>query len=242
VIELSVIIPVYNEAAVIGRTLEGLKRTLRPSHEILVVYDFDEDNTLPVVQEFIKNRDGIRLVKNCYGRGPVNALRTGFEAAQGRAIAVTMGDSSDDPETLNAMYALLQKCFDLVCGSRYMPGGSQVGGPRLKSLTSRLAGRSLRLLTGIPTADVTSAFKMYRRELLRNIAIKSDGGFEVSMEITVKAFLQGYRITEVPTTWRDRSGGESKFRMWKWLPKYLRWYAFALWEIARGGRKPQAHA
>lgn len=117
-----------------------------------------------------------------------------------------------------------------------------MGGPRLKSLTSRLAGRSLRLLTGIPTADVTSAFKMYRRELLRNIAIKSDGGFEVSMEITVKAFLQGYRITEVPTTWRDRSGGESKFRMWKWLPKYLRWYAFALWEIARGGRKPQAHA
>ena len=74
-----------------------------------------------------------------------------------------MADLSDDLNDINAMYQLIEKRdFDVVCGSRYMRGGRQIGGPPLKSLISRTAGLSLHFLTGIPTHDATNNFKMYR--------------------------------------------------------------------------------
>jgi hypothetical protein len=87
---------------------------------------------------------------------------------------------------------------------------------------------SLHWLAGVPTHDATNSFKMYRRSLLERIRIESEGGFEIGMEILIKAHLLGCKIGEVPSTWRDRSGGESKFRLWKWLPNYLHWYFVAL--------------
>jgi dolichol-phosphate mannosyltransferase len=63
---------------------------------------------------------------------------------------------------------------------------------------------------------------------LRSVTIESTGGFEVGLELSVKAYLQGRRLGEVPTTWRERSSGESKFNVRKWLPSYMRWYFFLL--------------
>jgi hypothetical protein len=57
--------------------------------------------------------------------------------------------------------------------------------------------------------------------------VESRGGFELNLELTVKAFLAGYRIAEVPSTWSDRTSGQSRFRLFKWLPMYLRWYLYA---------------
>jgi hypothetical protein len=69
---------------------------------------------------------------------------------------------------------------------------------------------------------------MYTKTVLDSIEIQSRGGFEVGMEITIKAFFKGYKITEVPTVWQDRSAGESRFRLLKWVPKYIHWYLFAI--------------
>jgi hypothetical protein len=118
--------------------------------------------------------------------------------------------------------------YDIVCASRYMRGGQQIGGPWLKKLLSRLAGVSLHWLIGFPTHDATNAFRAYRRSVLAETPIESQGGFEYSLEITAKAFAAGRRITEVPSTWRDRSAGQSRFKLRAWLPQYLRWYFFAL--------------
>jgi hypothetical protein len=109
-----------------------------------------------------------------------------------------------------------------------MQGGQQIGGPRVKKLLSRAAGLSLWHLAGVPTHDVTNSFKMYTSRVLRSIEIESTGGFEIGMEVVVKAHAAGFRIGEVPATWRDRTAGRSRFRLWKWLPHYLRWYAFAI--------------
>ena len=87
-----------------------------------------------------------------------------------------------------------------------------------------MAGISLHFLSGITTHDVTNSYKMYRKNLLENIKIESVGGFEVGMEITVKAYLKGYKIKEIPSEWFDREAGESRFKMWEWLPHYLHWY------------------
>lgn len=139
-------------------------------------------------------------------------------------MLVTMADASDDPATIPAMCEKLAEGYDLVCASRYMPGGRQVGGPIVKSFLSRVAGLSLHRLAGIPTHDATNSFKLYRRCLLEEIVIESRGGFEIGLELTVKSHLRGYRIAELPTTWRDRCEGTSNFKTVRWLPHYLKWY------------------
>jgi hypothetical protein len=108
-----------------------------------------------------------------------------------------------------------------------MEGGRQIGGPPLKTFLSRTAGLTLHWLAGLPTRDVTNSFKMYRTGFIQKLRFESTGGFEIGMEAVVKAYVSGGRIAEVPSTWTDRVAGTSRFRLWRWLPKYLRWYLYA---------------
>jgi dolichol-phosphate mannosyltransferase len=227
---VEIIIPVYNEGENIVRTLEEIGSNISHPHRILIVYDFEADNTLPPLQRFIERtgHTGIRTEKNHYGKGALNAIKSGFEAAKEELCLVCMGDLSDDMSAVGPMLTMMDQGCDIVCGSRYMRGGKQIGGPFLKGFLARLAGLSLHYIAGVPTHDVTNSFKMYRRSFLQKLKIESQGGFEIGMEILVKAHLMGYKISEVPSTWRDRSGGESKFLLWKWLPSYLHWYFLAL--------------
>jgi glycosyltransferase involved in cell wall biosynthesis len=224
--ELTIIIPVYNEAGNIKSTIDRIEKQVTISHEINIVYDMDEDTTVPVVQEIAGNyKNAIQLVKNKYGRGVLNAIKTGLENTKTEFVIVTMADLSDPPEVMNTMLQQARKeKVDLVCASRYMKGGKQYGGPLLKGMFSRVAGISLHWFTGIPTHDISNSFKMYRKSMLDTITIESSGGFEIGMEITVKAFVAGYKIGEVPTEWHDREEGISNFKLWKWLPHYLHWY------------------
>jgi dolichol-phosphate mannosyltransferase len=223
---LSVVCPVYNEGENIGRLLDQLARGIALPMEVLLVYDRDDDDTLPAARSSAVPFD-LRLVKNRLGHGALNAIKTGFLEARSDAVLVVMADLSDDLGAVGPMYRLFENGYDVVCASRYMPGGSQIGGPALKKFLSRMAGLSLHLLAGVPTRDVTNSFKLYRASFLRSLTLESSGGFEIGMEIVVKAFVGGGRIAEVPSRWTDRVAGKSRFRLWKWLPNYLRWYAYA---------------
>ena len=204
--------------------MEAIQAAVTIPHELLIVYDFEEDPTVPVARRLAVRWPHLRPLLNELGSGVLNALKVGMREARGDSVLVTMADGADDPSTIMPMHATLLAGYDLVCASRYMRGGRQVGGPLVKSLLSRLAGLSLHLLAGVPTHDATNSFKLYRRGLLLNIPIKSTGGFEVGLELTVKAYLNGYRIAEVPTIWRDRTTGSSNFKLLRWLPNYLKWY------------------
>lgn len=229
-ISLNIVIPVYNEGDNIVTTLREIQNKVDIPNIIHIVYDFDEDNTLPPLKQFIQNENinNIELVKNKYGRGALNAIKTGFESFDDGAILVMMADLSDDLYQVKVMFDKLNEGYDLVCGSRYMKGGDQIGGPKFKSLLSKTAGISLHYFTGIPTRDVTNSFKLYTKKVLNDLEIESNGGFEIGIEIFVKAYLKGYRISEVPSIWRDRAAGESNFKLWKWLPNYLHWYFYAI--------------
>jgi glycosyltransferase involved in cell wall biosynthesis len=194
---------------------------------VLIVYDMDDDDTLPAVRALAL--PGVELIRNRHGRGVLNAIRTGIDDAQSEIVIVTMADLSDDLSIAPRMVEMIRAGeADIVCASRYMKGGRQIGGPLLKRFLSRVAGLSLHLLTGIPTHDATNAFRAYRTSLLREIPIESTAGFEYSLEITVKAFARGRRIAEVPSTWRERQAGTSRFALMRWLPHYLRWYVYAI--------------
>ncbi len=229
---LQIIIPVYNEGENIIKCLGQIEAKIITPHRIFIVYDFDEDSTIPAVNGFIgeQNAKNIFLIKNQYGKGVLNAIRSGFDSTKDGVVLVVMADSSDDLSIVDSMFGEINQGYDIVCGSRYMKGGSQVGGPRFKKLLSRIAGISLHLITRIPTHDITNSFKMYRKSVLNNIEIESNGGFEIGMEIVIKAFSKDYKITEVPSTWKDRVAGKSRFRLLKWLPQYIRWYLYAIRE------------
>jgi dolichol-phosphate mannosyltransferase len=226
-VDLSLVVPVYNEGENIGRFLDEMAAKVKTPFEALFVYDFDEDNTLPVLDQARKMLP-IRAVKNRLGGGVLNALKTGFSAAKGRFVVVTMADCSDDLADVDRLVARAREGYDLVAASRYVGGGKQVGGPRLKRALSRLAGLSLHYLSGIPIRDATNNFRLYRKTLLEKIEIESQGGFELALELTVKAHCAGFRVTEIPTIWTDRTAGESRFRLGRWLPRYLQWYFYGL--------------
>jgi hypothetical protein len=143
-------------------------------------------------------------------------------------IVVTMADLSDDFAKVAEMVERAERGAAVVCASRYMRGGRQTGGPLLKRLLSRMAGVSLHYLAGIPTHDSTNSFKAYRRDFLAATPIESTAGFTLGLELTVKAHFSGRRVEEVPATWQHRSAGNSRFRLFAWLPSYLHWYVWAL--------------
>jgi len=226
-IPLGIIIPVYNEAENIGKTLLTIQEKITTPHKIYIVYDFDEDNTLPVAKELIKKGLDLKFLRNRQ-RGVVNAIKTGLRKAEEDYLLVTMADLSDDYSIVDGMCKLMSQGYGIVCGSRYMKGGKQIGGPLLKKTISRIAGISLKYLAGLPTHDATNSFKLYRKSMLDTMQIESDGGFEIGMEIVTKAYFSGFRVTEVPSIWRDRQEGKSRFKILEWAPKYLKWYFYAV--------------
>lgn len=226
---LSVVIPAYNEGENIAQVLDALHQKVHVApREVLIVYDFAEDTTVPVVQRLQSTYPDIRLVLNTLGRGALNALKTGLFAARAPYVLVTMADLSDDLDDVDAMYELARDGADVVAGSRYMRGGGQQGGPLVKRTLSRAAGLSLHFVAGVATHDPTNNFKLYSRKLIHAVRIESTGGFELALELTVKAHLAGFRVAEVPTHWSDRTAGESRFQLRKWLPHYLHWYREAM--------------
>jgi 8-oxo-dGTP pyrophosphatase MutT (NUDIX family) len=223
--EFSIVVPVYNEGENIGGLLRGLEKDVPGEREILICYDFDADTTLPAIAAMNPPVAGVRLVRNDLGKGVVNAIRAGFKASRGRlGVVVTMADLSDPPDRIPALVERLRAGDDVVAGSRYMKGGRQIGGPPLKGFLSRLAGTLAWWFTGIGIHDVTTNFRAYSRRLVEEVPIESKGGFELGLELTVKAHLAGWRVGEVPSDWHDRTAGQSRFKLFAWLPGYLRWY------------------
>lgn len=224
--EFAIVIPIYNEGQFITRTIEQIFKDVRGTYKVYFVHDMDEDTSIPYIVKFNDHR--LVLLKNKYGGGPLGAIRTGLEETKEGYVVVFMADLSEEPGYINNMMQKAEEGYDVVCGSRYMRGGEQIGSPLLKSFLSRMAGLSLKLLSGIPTYDVSNSFKLYSRKVLDSMGIESNGGFELGLEILVKAYLKGFRITEVPVVWKKREHGASRFNFAKWLPKYLRWYFYLM--------------
>ncbi len=225
--ELAIVVPVYNEGEAVESVLRALATGVRTPHELVVVYDFDGDTTVPVIARLADEIPSLRGLRNDLGRGVLKAMKSGIAATTAPYVLISMADGSDEPHVVDEMVRLARDGADVVAASRYMRGGRQIGGPRLKRLMSRTAGVSLHWLAGVPTHDPTNNFKLYSRRFLDSVSIESTAGFELALELTVKATIGGRRIAEVPTTWRDRTAGESNFKLRRWLPHYLHWYLTA---------------
>jgi dolichol-phosphate mannosyltransferase len=226
-LRVSVVIPAYNEGEEIAPVLERIFESVMLPCETLVVVDFEEDTTKPVVLRLAETEPRLRCLVSTYGRGPANAIRYGIDHASTPVVVVTMADGSDDARQIDDLVRLVERGVVVAAASRYMAGGQQVGGPLLKGMLSALAGRSLHLGARVGTRDATNSFKAYSAAFVQAVGIDSRDGFEIGIELTAKARRLRLPTAEIPTIWLERQGGMSNFQVAAWIPKYLRWYRLA---------------
>ena len=228
---LDIVVPVYNERENFEALYKNLCTLVRAPWRMRVVYDFPEDSTLLVARPIAESDPRVLLVQN-EGKKVLGAMKTGLSYAEAPSALVLMAD--DSVEIIGAIDAMLARMDEtgaaVVAASRYMKGGSHAGGGTLKGLLSRTAGLSLYLLIGLPTHDATYATKLFRTSFLRETPIESTRGFTFAIELTLKAYLAGERIAEVPVTWTERTVGTSRFALFSWISSYLYWY---LWGMMR---------
>jgi glycosyltransferase involved in cell wall biosynthesis len=218
--------PARDEGELITIVLDELLDSVTSPCEVLVVVDSVTDPTADVVRAFGRTEPRVACLLNGYGRGPAAAIRFGIDSARAEVIVVTMADGSDDPRQIEELGSLVECGAVVAAASRYSPGGRRVGGPLLKGLLSFLAGTSLQALARPGTRDATNSYKAYSAPFVRSVGIESSRGFELGIELTAKARRLRLPVAEIPTTWQDRAGGRSSFRLAAWLPAYLRWYLF----------------
>jgi len=195
---------------------------------VLICYDHAEDDTLPAIRANAQAHAGlaVEFVRN-RGRGAHAAVMTGFAASTAPFVLMYPADDDTNAVMLDDMVALAQAGCDIVCASRFMPGGAMVGCPLLKAALVRSANFTLRHVARLPTTDASNGFRMFSRRVVERIPVESEHGFCYSIELLVKAHRLGWRIAEVPVRWFERRHGASRFQVIKWLPAYLRWYGYA---------------
>jgi len=220
----TVIIPAFNEGANIVRTITNLVDLYSSSIDVIVVVDSKEDTTIHHFDSISKLPKTFKIIVQGYGGGPANAIRFGIDQAKTDCVVVMMADGSDDVRSIGELTNLISRGVAVACASRYMSGGQQIGGPRLKKFLSRSAGKILYLIAGVGTHDPTNSFKAYSRKLLLQVGIESRSGFEIGIEIVSKAHRLRLPVAEIPTIWLDRTDGSSRFLVAKWAPKYLPWF------------------
>ncbi len=230
VMRVDIVVPVYNDPTNF-RALYSYLQTVKTPWRMLVVYDFPEDTTLEAVKE-VAHDARVVAVRN-ESRGALPAIKTGFKHAEAPATLLLMVD--DPPEIVEKIDALVVKLHEtgaaVVAASRYMPGGSHTGGSALKSFLSRMAGLSMHYVLGVPIHDSTYATKLFRTDFLHNTPIESTRGFTYAIELTLKAYLKGEPLAEVPVDWKERTSGESRFAFFGWLASYIYWYIWGAFQI-----------
>ncbi len=228
-IELDIVIPVYNEGERILKLINYLKNKLRMKYRIIICYDSKKDSTYKFLKKNkIKTKHKITLLKNI-GNGPNMAIRTGIEYSSSEIILVYMADDFENGLLINRMYNHIKKLkYDLIIPSRFVNGGRFIGGKFLKRLITRIGSNLLFYFGGIPYRDCTNAFKMFNKKIKLNIKLISTIGFTFAIELSVKTYFAGYKICEVPCTWRDLTNRKSNFRVLEWLPYYIYWLLYSI--------------
>ena len=245
--KVSVVIPAYNEEAVIEATVRALCSALEAAgmaHEVRVVDDQSSDSTWAILSRLSAEIPAVTPVRNEGKGGYGLAVRAGLGTFEGDAVIVSMADGSDSPSDVVAYARALAGGFDCAFGNRFS-GQTQVQDyPLMKKVLNRAGNMTIAYLTGYRHyRDFTNGFKGYRRHVVEAMNPLISADFNLTVEMSVKAVLSGASVQVIPNSWRDRDGGVSKFNLGRLGPRYLATIAYCLlgYYIRRAGareRKP----
>lgn len=224
---LEIIIPIFNEGEQVIKLLNLFGEKIKTKFRILLCYDTKEDDIFEYKNNLKNFNFDIELVQNP-GQGPCSAIKEGFKFGNSDSVIIYPADDFINIDILDKMYFEFLNGSEIVVASRFMKGGSMKNCPLLKSILVRSASLSLYLLSSIPVRDASNGFRLFSRKLLNEIKIESDFGFSYSLELLVKCNRLNYKITEIPAIWEERKIGSSRFKVFKWLPHYIKWYLYGL--------------
>jgi dolichol-phosphate mannosyltransferase len=220
---ISIVVPEYNEELVIGAFIEAVKKEITTQdYELLIVNDGSADSTQKIVEKHQKSYPQLRLVNHPKNQGLGAALRTGFREAKGDVIVTLDSDLTHPPRMIQLLASKITSTTDVCIASRYVPGGGMEGVPLWRVALSVAANRAFQLLFFTRVRDITAGFKAYKSSVIKQVQIKRTG-FAVQLEIMVRLIKMGCRFTEVPLilTTRQQGHGQSKFKIFKMIPKYF---------------------
>ena len=205
-LDLSVVVPLYNEEESLPHLVEQLLQALRPSgerFELVLVNDGSSDDTAKVLEQLsgeIPELVAVLLRKN-YGQ--TAAMAAGFDAACGEVIVSLDGDLQNDPSDIPMLLSKLREGYDLVSGWRHQRQDAAIQ----RKLPSKIANRLIGRVTGVRLHDYGCSLKAYRREVLADMRLYG----ELHRFLPALAFIEGARITEVKVNHRARQFGSSKY-------------------------------
>ena len=234
--KLSIILPVYNEKESLGIMVRLLKSSLNFENEILIIYDNLNDNSYSESKKLEKELSNIRVIHNDIHPGVKFAIDKGVREAKYEIIFITAVDEIFPIIAIEDMIKLiLENNYQFVSGTRYSKGGMRLGGSFLGSILSKFANKLFKLLTNFPLSDCTTGIKMMKKEVWEKIKLDSKAiGWAFAFELTIKAFLDGYKVNEVPLKSVDRLfGGSSTFKPWPWIKEYLKWFLWGLFKVRK---------
>lgn len=237
-----VIIPTYNERENVRRIVEV---TLQqgPDLDVLVVDDGSPDGTGEIVAELARANPRVHLLRRAGKLGLGTAYIAGFKwgLEHGFEYLIEMdADFSHDPVAIRQLLAAVGTA-DLAIGSRYKEGIRVVNWPLSRLILSKGASWYVRLITGMPVADPTGGFKCFRRRVLEAIPLDRvrSNGYAFQIEMNHHAWMQGFRLVEVPITFTDRFAGKSK--MTGAIVREAIWMVWLLTAAHGFRRRPPAH-
>jgi dolichol-phosphate mannosyltransferase len=214
-------VPTFNEAGNVERivraALDELERCAPGDHRVLVVDDASPDGTGRIADGLAAEFAAVEVMHRTRKQGLGRAYLAGFERALagGAEVVIVMdADYSHDPRHLPALIAAAEHS-DLVLGSRYVPGGQIIDWPPLRRLLSRAGSLYSRLILGVRVRDLTGGFRCIRRQVLEAVELPTlrSQGYVFNIELTFRALRAGFRVTEVPIVFHDRTVGESKISL-----------------------------
>jgi len=212
-----VVLPTYNERQNLEPVVAGVRAALSAAavdHTILVVDDSSPDGTGELADELAARDPAVQVLHRPRKEGLGQAYIAGFgrALAEGAVLVIEMdADMSHDPAHLPAMVSATRH-FDLVLGSRYVPGGEVRNWGAMRRLVSRGGCWYARMVLGLGVRDLTGGFKCFRREVLEALdlgRIRSQG-YAFQVELTYRAVQRGFRVLEIPIVFTDRAVGHSK--------------------------------
>lgn len=228
--EISVIIPMYNEEENVERTLGQVTRAMEGyvNWELVVVDDGSTDRTLEIASRLAADDRHTLVIPHAtnYGRG--RALRTGFAYAQGDILVTLDADLSYTPDHIPELIKELEKdqSLDIVVGSPYLKEGKVVGVPAHRLLLSKMGNRLLGFSLPGRLKTVTGILRAYRRRVFDELELGSDDK-EIHLEILAKALALGHNVKEVPAQLKARQKGKSKLKL---RPTILSHLMFSFYE------------
>jgi dolichol-phosphate mannosyltransferase len=222
--ELCIIIPAKNEALTLAETIGNIQNKLNGviPFNVLVVNDHSDDGTQELLEKLVLRYSNLKYISNEWDGGVGNAIRFGLSIWKGDIVALCMADGSDSPDDIILLYSAIYKGgYDCAFGSRFIRSGKVKNYSIIKLVLNRIFNTCVKFISGYRYNDFTNIFKVYHRRAIEEISPLNSVGFNIGLEMSLKAFKKKLNIIIIPISWQQRKAGDSKLKLGKNIRLYM---------------------